>query len=101
MGEIVELEELCSSPLRRLSVAMATVVRANSNSTETGPADAPAPKPGRILRIKLALFLSSLLVSVSAFVTIDYFYSKAILGSVVAGGAHGFCFSRDPVRAFG
>jgi hypothetical protein len=101
VGEIVELEELCSSPLRRLSVAMATVVRANSNSTETGPADAPAPKPGRILRIKLALFLSSLLVSVSAFVTIDYFYSKAILGSVVAGGAHGFCFSRDPVRAFG
>jgi hypothetical protein len=82
---------------------MATVVRAKSNSTETGPADAvaPAPKPGRTFLIKLALFVASLLVSVAAFITIDYFYSKAILGSAVAGGAHGFCFSRDPVRAFG
>jgi hypothetical protein len=51
-------------------------------------------------RIKLALFLCSLLFSVGAFVAIDYGYSKVILGSAVSGGPHGFCFSRDPVRAF-
>ena len=52
-------------------------------------------------RIQLALFLCSLLFSVAAFVAIDYAYSKVILGSAVSGGPHGFCFSRDPVRAFG
>ena len=51
-------------------------------------------------RVKLALFLGSLVVSVSAFLAIDYGYSKVLLGSAVSGGPHGFCFSRDPVRAF-
>ncbi len=51
-------------------------------------------------RIKLALFLCSLLLSVGAFVAIDYGYSKVVLGSAVSGGPQGFCFSRDPVRAF-
>jgi hypothetical protein len=51
-------------------------------------------------RIRLALFLCSLLLSVAAFVAIDYAYSKVVLGSAVSGGPHGFCFSRDPVRAF-
>lgn len=50
--------------------------------------------------IKLTLFLGSLIVSVAAFLAIDYAYSKVVLGSAVSGGAHGFCFSRDPVRAF-
>jgi len=40
------------------------------------------------------------MVSVTAFLAIDYVYSKAMLGSAVSGGPHGFCFSRDPVRAF-
>lgn len=82
---------------------MTTVVRAKSNSTETVRPDAPAPAPksGRTFLIKLALFLSSLVVSVAGFVAIDYFYSKTVLGSVASGGPHGFCFSRDPVRAFG
>ncbi len=51
-------------------------------------------------RIKAALFLVSLLLSVTAFIAIDYAYSRAILGSAVSGGPHGFCFSRDAVRAF-
>ena len=51
-------------------------------------------------RIKLALFLISLLFSIAAFVAIDYVYSKVVLGSAVSGGPHGFCFSRDPVRVF-
>ncbi len=51
-------------------------------------------------RIRLTLFLCSLLFSVGAFVAIDYAYSKVILGSAISGGPHGFCFSRDPVRAF-
>jgi hypothetical protein len=59
-----------------------------------------ASDPKRQRRIKLALFLASLLVSVTVFVGFDYFYSKAILGSAFSGGPHGFCFSRDPVRAF-
>ena len=51
-------------------------------------------------RIKLALFCASIVLSVAAFVAIDYFYSASILGSAVSGGPHGLCFSRDPVRGF-
>jgi hypothetical protein len=61
----------------------------------------PSPQPGRQRLIKLALFLVSLVLSAAAFVTVDYFYSKAILGAAVSGGPHGLCFSRDPVRSFG
>ena len=50
--------------------------------------------------MKLVLFLASLVISVAAFVTFDYFYTATILGSAVSGGAHGFCFARDPVRGF-
>ncbi|MGC2111885.1 MAG: hypothetical protein WA655_20375 [Candidatus Korobacteraceae bacterium] len=46
------------------------------------------------------LFLASVVVSAAAFLICDYFYSAAILGSAASGGAHGFCFSRDPVRRF-
>ena len=51
-------------------------------------------------RIKLLLFVGSLVVCVAGFVAIDYSYTKVMLGSAVSGGPHGFCFSRDPVRAF-
>lgn len=51
-------------------------------------------------QIKLLLFVASCLVSLAAFVAIDYGYSKVMLGSAVSGGPHGFCFSRDAVRAF-
>ena len=50
--------------------------------------------------IKLAIFCAALVLSVAAFVAIDYFYSEAVLGSAVSGGSHGLCFSRDPVRGF-
>ncbi len=48
----------------------------------------------------LGLFAASCLISLAAFVGIDYGYSAAALGSAVSGGTHGFCFSRDSVRAF-
>lgn len=51
-------------------------------------------------RIKLALFVASVVLSVAAFLAIDYAYSKVILGSAASGGPHGLCFSRDSVRAF-
>jgi hypothetical protein len=69
------------------------------------PANAVAASPiiidvKRRRIIKLALFLCSLVVSMAAFVAIDCAYSKVILGSAVSGGAHGLCFSKDPVRGF-
>ncbi|HUI84758.1 MAG TPA: hypothetical protein VL240_11065 [Candidatus Binatia bacterium] len=72
------------------------------SATQTKPITAapPAPDPRRQRRVKLALFLLSSLISVCAFLTVDYSCSRAILGAVVSGGPHGFCFSRDPVRAF-
>ncbi len=51
-------------------------------------------------RIKFALFCSSLILSIAGFLAVDYLYSRAILGSAVSGGSHGFCFSRDPLRGF-
>jgi hypothetical protein len=72
------------------------------SATQTTPVvAASAFNPQRQRRIKLALFLLSLIVSVTTFVAFDFFYSKAILGSAVSGRTHGFCFSRDPVRVFG
>jgi hypothetical protein len=60
----------------------------------------PTIDPKRQRRIRLALFLVSLVFSVAAFLVVDYAYSKVMLGSAVSGGPHGFCFSRDPVRSF-
>ncbi len=68
---------------------------ANAVSTSTVVVD-----PKRQRRTKLGLFLCSLVFSAVAFIALDYGYSKVILGSAVSGGPHGFCFSRDPVRAF-
>jgi hypothetical protein len=51
-------------------------------------------------RITFLLFAGSLLLSVAIFLGIDYAYSAAMLGSAVSGGPHGFCFSKDPIRAF-
>lgn len=68
-----------------------------ANAVSISPADVDVK---RQRRIKLALFLISLIISVAAFLAIDYAYSKVILGSAASGGPHGFCFSRDPVRAF-
>lgn len=62
--------------------------------------DSLSKHPGRQRQMKVLLFLASLVVSAAAFVTFDYFYTATILGSAVSGGAHGFCFSRDPVRGF-
>jgi len=70
---------------------------AQTNSIAAVP---PIPDQQRQRRIELGLFLSSLLVSLAAFIAIDYAYSKVMLGSAVSGGPHGFCFSKDPVRAF-
>ena len=50
--------------------------------------------------MKLVLFLASLVLSVAAFVTFDYFYTATILSSAVSGGPHGLCFTRDSVRGF-
>ena len=40
------------------------------------------------------------MLSVAGFLAFDYFYSAAILGSTVSGGAHGYCFAKDPIRRF-
>ncbi len=69
--------------------------------TSVTPAGSATEDVKRRLRIRLMLFLASLVISLAAFVTVDFFYSAAILRSAVSGGPHGFCFSRDPVRAFG
>jgi hypothetical protein len=72
------------------------------STLETNPVAAPptAHDRKRQRRIKFALFLASLIVSVAVFLAFDDLYSKTVLGSAVSGGPHGFCFSRDPVRAF-
>ena len=63
-------------------------------------ADPVSPVPTQRPWVRPALFVMSLVLSIAGFVTFDYFYSAAILGAAVSGGPHGFCFSRDPVRAF-
>ena len=51
--------------------------------------------------IKLLLFLVSAALSAAVFLTFDYLYTSAFQGSVVSGGAQGYCFApRDPVRFF-
>ncbi len=51
--------------------------------------------------IKLILFLVSAALSAAVFLTFDYFYTVALQGSVVSGGAQGYCFAPlDPVRFF-
>jgi len=51
--------------------------------------------------IKLSFFLVSVALSLTAFLTFDYFYSMAVQGSVVSGGAQGYCFAPiDPVRYY-
>ena len=65
-----------------------------------GQVDSPSKHPGGQREVKVLLFLASLVISAAAFVTFDYFYTATILGSTVSGGPHGFCFARDPVRAF-
>lgn len=71
------------------------------SETETkAPLLNSASNAKRQVRIQLYVFLVSVLVSLACFLTFDYFYSKVILGSAVSGGPSGFCFSRDPVRAF-
>ena len=68
-----------------------------ANAISTSP---PVIDLTRQRRIKRKLFLVSLVLSLAAFLAIDYGYSRVTLGSAVSGGPHGFCFSRDPVRAF-
>ncbi len=47
------------------------------------------------------LFLVSATLSAAVFLAFDYFYTSALQGSVVSGGAQGYCFApRDPVRFF-
>ena len=72
------------------------------SATQTNPilAAPAAPDPKRLRRIKLLLFAASTIISLAAFLGIDYVYSKAMLGAAASGGPHGFCFSRDAVRAF-
>ena len=71
------------------------------SATQASPLHAPpALDPRRQRRIAVLLFVTSALLSLAAFTAIDFFYSKAMLGSAASGGRHGFCFSRDPVRAF-
>ena len=70
-----------------------STVQAARQVVDTGEAS-------RQREMKLVLFLASLVVSVAAFVTFDYFYTATILSSAVSGGPHGLCFTRDSVRGF-
>ena len=58
------------------------------------------PNHQRPRRIKLKLFLLSLVFSAAVFLAFDWSYSAVILRSTVAGNTQGFCFARDPVRHF-
>ncbi len=51
--------------------------------------------------MKFILFVLSAALSVAAFFAFDYYYSLALQGSVVSGGAQGYCFAPlDPVRFY-
>jgi len=51
--------------------------------------------------LKFTVFLVSAALSAAAFLAFDYCYSMAVQGSVVSGGAQGYCFAPvDPVRFF-
>jgi hypothetical protein len=72
-----------------------------STAQTNGRVEPPAHFQSRNRAIKLLLFLVSATLSAAAFLTFDYFYTSALQGSVVSGGAQGYCFApRDPVRFF-
>ena len=64
------------------------------------PAGSGAPRREGESHPRLLLFLLSLAVSLAAFLTFDYCYSKVILDSAVSGNKRGLCFARDPIRHF-
>ena len=69
--------------------------------TNAGQVEAVAHSRNRDRPIKLILFLVSAVFSAAAFFAFDYFYSSALQGSVVSGGAQGYCFAPiDPVRYY-
>ncbi len=69
--------------------------------TNLGQPERIAHFQGRNVAIKLVLFLLSATLGAVAFFAFDYLYSSALQGSVVSGGAEGYCFApRDPVRFF-
>jgi hypothetical protein len=90
----------CAAILISVQLLLDIIISLNATQTKPPPVIARPLDPKRRLRIRLALFLASLAVSVAAFVGFDYYYSRALLGSSVASNPNGFCFSRDPVRAF-
>jgi hypothetical protein len=65
----------------------------------TGPATSRPRRPGR-----LALFIGSLIVSLSAFLLLDWTYTtwarNATPTAVVPSGNDHNCFARDPIRRF-
>ena len=66
-----------------------------------GRVEPPVPFQSRNRAIKLLLFLVSAALSAVVILTFDYYYTAALQGSVVSGGAQGYCFApRDPVRFF-
>ena len=63
--------------------------------------EALAHSVSRNCALKLMVFLQSAALSVAVFLSFDYFYTSALQGSVVSGGAQGYCFAPlDPVRFF-
>jgi hypothetical protein len=69
--------------------------------TNAGQAEALAHLGSRNRATKLILFLLSAALSAAASLTFDYFYTSALQGSVVSGGAQGYCFAPlDPVRYY-
>jgi len=90
----------CAAILISVQLLLGTIISLNATQTKPLPVIAQALDPKRRLRIRLVMFLASLVVSAAAFIGFDYYYSRALLGSSVAGNPNGLCFSRDPVRAF-
>lgn len=69
--------------------------------TNAGRAEALAYSRSRERAIKFISFLLSVALSAAAFLAFDYFYTSALQGSVVSGGAQGYCFAPiDPVRFY-
>ena len=75
---------------------MVSTVQANA-----GEAEHVSHSWARRRAIKFVLFAVSAVLSVAAFLIFDYCYSTALQGSVVSGGAQGYCFAPiDPVRYY-
>ena len=69
--------------------------------TNAGQAEGLAHSRSRNRATKLILFVLSAALSAAVFLTFDYFYTSALQGSVVSGGAQGYCFAPiDPVRYY-